>query len=109
MDSEQPISEQYRLAGIGWSDADQAASLMERTREAVFSEMVGKILGENIGLPVNKAEIAARSSSDYREFVTTMVRLRGDANRLKVTMEVLKMKFQEWSSAEANARSERRL
>jgi hypothetical protein len=109
MDSNQPISEQFRLAGEAWSDAERAASLMERTRDAVFSDMIGKLLGENIGMAVNKAEIAARSSPEYREFVTKMVQMRRDANLLKVQMEVLRMRFQEWSSHEANARAEKRL
>lgn len=109
MDSNQPISEQFRLAGEAWSDADRAASLMERTREAVFSDMVGKVLGENIGLPVNKAELVARSSPEYTEFVTVMVKLRRDANMLKVQMEVLRMRFSEWQSDAANARAERKL
>jgi hypothetical protein len=38
-----------------------------------------------------------------------MVDARTEANLKKLQVEFLRMKFSEWQSAEANARSERRL
>jgi len=107
--SNEPISEQFRLCAREWCEADEAASLMEETRTAVLSEMINKVISYNISMPYNKAELSAKSSPEYKDFVTTMVKLRSKANLLKVKMEWLRMKFSEWQSAEANARVERKL
>lgn len=109
MDSNQPISEQFRIVAKQWVDADEAASLMEETKGATVSEMITKIIGYNLNMPFNKAELAVKSSDEYKEFITTMVKLRSKANMLKVQLEFIRMQFQEQSSAEATARAERRL
>jgi len=105
----QPLSEQYRLAALEWVAADEAASLLEETKSATFSEMVGKILDENPKIAVNRAETLVKSSDEYKEFVSKMVLMRTKANRLKVQMEFLRMRFMEQNSREASARAEMRL
>lgn len=105
----EPLSEQFRVVAKEWCEADEAASLMEETKNVVLSEMITKVIGYNIGMPYNKAELTAKSSPDYKEFVTKMVKLRSEANLLKVKMEWIRMRFSEQQSAEATARSERRL
>lgn len=82
---------------------------MEETKSAVFSEMMGKLISNDLKLPVNRAEILAKSSDEYKEFVTQMVKLRSRANLLKVQLEFIRMKFSEQQSVEATARAERRL
>ena len=109
MSDNEPISEQFRVVAKEWVAADEAASLMEETKSAVVSEMITKIIGYNIGMPFNKAELAAKSSAEYKEFITTMVSLRSKANLLKVKLEYLRMRFSEQQSHEATARAERRL
>ena len=104
-----PISEQFRVVAKKWVEADQAASLMEETRTAVLSEIIAKTISNDISMPYNKAEMAAKSSPDYRVFVAKMVDLRRQANLLKVQMEYIRMRFSEEQSAQATARSERRL
>jgi hypothetical protein len=107
--SNYPISEQFRIVAKRWVEADEAASLLEETKTAVLSEMIGKIIGDNINMPFNKAELAAKSSEEYREFITQMVRTRGTANLMKVKMRFIEMQFSEQQSHEATARAERRL
>jgi hypothetical protein len=104
-----PISEQFRIIAKRWVEADRAASLLEETRTAALSEMIGKVLGSDISMPYNKAELAAKSSPDYKKFITKMVELRSQANLLKVQMKYLEMRHSEQQSEEATARSERRL
>lgn len=107
--SNYPISEQFRITAKEWVAADEAASLLEETKGAAVSEMITKIIGYNIGMPFNKAELAAKSSPEYKEFITEMVKLRSKANLLKVKLEYIRMQFSEQQSHEATARAERRL
>lgn len=104
-----PISEQYREAADQWVDADAAASLLEETKSAIFAEMAAKVLAKNNGLAVNRAEVLVKSSPEWKEHVTKMVHARRDANRHKITMEYLKMRFSEQMSVEATHRAEARL
>src|SRR6266576_108951 len=104
-----PISEQFRIVAKKWVEADEAASLMEETKSAVLSEMINNVISYNINMPFNNAELSAKSSPEYKEFITTMVKLRSKANLLKVKLEFLRMRFSEQQSHEATARAEKRL
>lgn len=105
----EPLSEQFRVIAEAWVEADEAASLLEETKSICFSQMVVKLLGDNIKLAVGKAEVLAKSSEEYKDFIQEMVTLRSKANLLKVRMDVIKMKFSEQQSHEATARAESRL
>lgn len=107
--SNEPLSEQFRVVAKEWVEADEAASILEETKSIVFSEMVGKIISDDLKIAVNRAELLAKSSDDYKEFVTSMVKARSRANLLKVKLEYLRMRFSEAQSAEATARAERRM
>lgn len=107
--SNHPVSEQFRVIARKWVDADEAASIMEETKSTVLSEMISKVITENIGYPVNRAELIAKSSPEYKEFIVQMVQLRSAANLLKVKMEYLRMRHHEENSREATKRAEMRL
>src|SRR6266704_1221125 len=107
--SNYPISEQFRIVAKKWVEADEAASLMEETRTSVLSEMINNVISYDISMPFNKAELAAKSSPEYKDFITAMVKLRSKANLLKVKLEFLRMRFSENQSREATARAESRL
>ena len=107
--SNEPISEQYRIAANLWVDADAAASLLEETKSAIFAEMTSKLIEENIRLAVNRAEVIVKSSKEWKDHVTKMVEARRNANMHKVQMEYLKMRFSEQMSVEATHRAESRL
>ena len=100
-----PISELYRLAAEDWVRLDGAARLLEETKTAVLSQRMAA-LGD---LPVSRAELAVKSTDEWKEFVTSMVEARTAANEKKIEVEYLKMRFAEWNSSEANARIERKL
>lgn len=100
-----PISEQYRLIAKDWVEKDSAANLLEETKSAVLSQMMAR-LGD---IPVSHAERTVKSSDEWMDFVTKMVRAREAANLAKVRCEFIKMKFSEWQSANANRRAEMRL
>ena len=100
-----PISELYRLAAEEWVKLDGAARLLEETKTAVLSQMMAS-LGD---MPVSRAELTVKSTDDWKEFVSEMVKARTAANEKKIEVEYLKMRFAEWNSNEANARIERKL
>ena len=105
MNSNSPISEQYRIAAKEWAAADNAARMLEESKTAVLSQRI-KALGD---IPHNRAERDVKASEEWQEYITSMVNERGRANLLKVKLEYIRMKFQEWSSANADKRAEMRL
>lgn len=100
-----PISEQYRLTAKEWVEADAAASLLEETKTAVLSQHMAA-MGD---MPVSKAELAVKSTSDWHNYLTEMVEARKKANLLKVKLKWVEMRFAEFQSAEATKRAEMRL
>ena len=105
MDSNLPLSEQYRLIAKKWIDADAAASILEETKSAYLSSCM-LALGD---MPVSRAEMTTKGSKDWNEHVISIVEARKKANLLKVQLEYIRMKFSEWQSLEASKRAEMRL
>ena len=103
--SDNPVSEQFRLVAKDWVEKDSAANLLEETKSARLNQMM-MALGD---MPVPHAEREVKSPQDSPDLVTSIVEARKAANLAKVKMEYIRRKFSEWQSAEANARSERRL
>ena len=103
--SNEPWSEQYRLAAKDWVEKDAAAELLEHTKSAVLAQMMSR-LGD---VPVNRAERDVKASDEWEDFVVKMVEAKKAANLAKVRMEYLRMKYHEWQSFEATKRVEARL
>lgn len=99
------LSEQYRIAALQWCDAEAAADLLENTKSAVLAEKMQSYTD----MAVNKAEMMVKASQGWKDFIEKMVSARKTANRLKVQVEFLKMKFYEQNSHEATARAEMKL
>lgn len=100
-----PISEQFRVVAKKWVDADSAASMLEDTKSSFLSQK----MQEQGDMPVSKAEMTVKASSDWKEFVVNTVNARKSANLLKVQLDYLRMKAAEQSSAEATRRAEMKL
>jgi hypothetical protein len=98
-------SEKYRIAAKNWVELDAAANLLEETKSANLSQMM---LSNNAD-SVSKAEMLAKASPRWTEYVSGMVEARRKANKAKVELEWIRMKFSEQQSSEATARAERRL
>lgn len=103
------LSEQYRLAAKEWCQLDAAANLLEESKSAVLSQMVGKFLEAPGMTAFNRAEMAAKASPEWIEYITKMVKAREEANLAKVKVHWIEMKHREEQSEEATARAERRL
>ena len=105
MDSNQPLSEQFRIVAKKWVDADSAASMLEETKSAVLS----KWMSEMGDMPVSKAEMAVKASDKWVDYIKSMVEARQQAAMLKVQLEYIRMRFHEWQSHAANRRAEMKL
>lgn len=106
---DQPISEQFRVVAKQWVDADAAASLLEELKSTTLEKIKSDLIQKQGPMPDNTATRLAKCSEDWEEYVREMCANRTTANRLKVQLEYLKMKFSEWQSAAATARAEMRL
>ena len=105
MNENLPISEQYRVVAKKWCDADAAANLLEETKSAYLA----KLMTARGDMPVSKAEMLTKASDEWLDYITRMVRAREQATLLKAQLAYLQMRFQEWSSENANRRAEMRL
>jgi hypothetical protein len=105
MDSNLPISEQFRIIAKRWVDADSAANLLEETKSAFLNQLM---LAQG-DMAVSKAEMIVKGSPEWKEHVEQMVEARKQANLLKVQLEYIKMQFYEWQSHNANKRAEMKL
>lgn len=99
------VSEHFRIAAKEWVDADAAARLLEETKTAVMSRM----MSDQGDMPVSRAEMIVKASSEWMEFLERMVEARTRSNFLKVKLEFLRMRFSEQQSAEATRRHEMKL
>ena len=104
-DSNLPWSEQYRTAAEDWTDAESAAQLLEDMKSVVMAQRQAQ-MGD---IPVNRAEQAVKASKEWGEYIQSVVDARTKANKAKVQVEFLRMKFNEWQNSEANKRAEMRL
>lgn len=105
MNANLPWSEQYRIVAKQWVDADAAANVFEEMKTANLA----RLMAQEGDLPVSRAEMNVKASEAWRSYLKEMLDARKRATLLKVQMEYLRMKFQEWSSENANKRAEMRL
>lgn len=100
-----PWSEIFKEAADDWVDKEAAAQLLEDTKSAIMAQKQAT-LGD---IPVNKAEQIVKASKDWSNHLSQIVEARKEANRAKVNVEYIRMKFTEWNNEEANHRAEARL
>ena len=105
MDSNLPLSEQFRLIAKKWIDADAAASILEETKSAFLAQR----MAEQGDVPVSRAEMAVKASQEWAEYVESMVNARKRAALLKAQLEYIRMQFTEQQSIEATRRAEMKL
>jgi hypothetical protein len=99
------ISEQFRLSAKEWVDLSAAADMLEESKSATLSQMM-MAKGD---MPVSRAEMIVKASTEWQDYISKMVQARKDANLAKVKLEWLRMRFSEQMSLEATERAERKL
>ncbi len=105
MVSNEPISEQFRLIAKEYVDAEAAANFLEEMKSATLSQWQIE-LGD---MPVSKAEMQVKGSERWASYIESMNAARRRANELKLKLEWLRMRFQEWNSEAATRRAEMKL
>ena len=100
-----PWSEQFRIVAKSWVDADAAANMYEELKTANLARFM---LDEG-DIPVSRAEMNVKGSDAWESYIENMLAARKKATLLKVQLEYIRMKFQEWSSENATKRAEMRL
>ena len=103
--SNQPISEQYRIAALEWVDLDNAARLLEETKDVQLAQLV-QATGEDT---VARGEKVVKASEDWNNFIHMKVEARTKANKAKCKLEFIRMRFSEQQSFEASRRAEMKL
>lgn len=99
------LSEQFRLKALEWAYLDNAARMLEEGKTTYLAQQKA-LLGD---IPDSHAEKQVKASPAWADYIKTMVRSKTAANKARVEVDYLKMRFQEWQSAEANARAERKM
>jgi hypothetical protein len=109
LNSNQPLSEQFRLLAKQWVALDAAASLLEETKSAQLSSRIAVLIGANPNLAHNAAERAVKASEEWKKDVEAIVEARRKANLAKVAVEYIRMRHSENQSYEATKRAEMKL
>ena len=105
MDANLPLSEQFRVIAKKWVDADAAASMLEESKSSFLAQLMA-VQGD---MPVSRAEMNVKASQDWQDYIKNMVEAREKASLLKVQLEYIRMRFNEWQSHEATKRAEMKL
>ena len=100
-----PWAEQYRVVAKEYVALKAAADMLEECKSATLAKRMAA-LGD---MPVSRAEMAVKASDEWSDYIKTMVNAREQAELKRVHLEYIRMKFQEWSSANATQRAEMRL
>jgi hypothetical protein len=105
MRNSRPPSQEFIEVAHNWVTLDATARLLEEGKTAFFAQKCN-LQGD---IPVNRAEQMVRASKEWSDYIKKMVDAKTQANRAKVEMEFMRMKFMEATSEAANERAEARL
>ena len=100
-----PISEQWQKAAQHWVELEAAASLLEDTKSSVLSQLMLQSTEKSVAAK----EMVVKASPGWLDHVRKIGEARRAANLAKVEADYLRMKMQEWISADANHRLQAKL
>jgi len=108
-ESEQPWPEKFRVVAKQWVEADAAASLMEELKTTTLATKKAALIAKEGDMPDTKAERKVKAGADWNEYITTMCKLRKEANLLKMQLKYIEMNFMMNQSMEATGRAEMKM
>lgn len=100
-----PLVEQYRIAAEEWVDLDAAARLLEETKGAIMAQKQAA-LGD---IAVNRAEQMVKSSKEWHDHLQKVVDAKTAANKARMRLKYLEMRYYEQQGRDANRRAEVRM
>lgn len=103
--SNQPYSEQYRIAAREWVQLEAAATMLENGKSAFVAQQIANSTGKSEA----EKERKVKASKAYSDYIKTMSNARKAANQQKVEVDYIKMKSWENQAAEATKRAEMKL
>lgn len=103
--SNMPFSEQYRVIAEEWVDKDAAARLYDETKSAELARLKS-LFGD---IPDSRAERLVKSGPEWAAYIKKVVDSKTEANRARVRLKVLEMRYWEYQAANATARAEMRM
>lgn len=103
--SNEPWSEQFRLKGLEWADLDAGARMLEEGKTTYLAQRIAA-LGDK---PHTHAEREVKSGPDWSDYIKKMVNAKTRANRAKIELEFIRMRYWEDQSANANRRTEMKM
>ena len=93
------------MKGLEWCDLDAAARMLEEGKTTYLAQRMAA-LGD---IPVSKAEKTVKASEDWADYVKKMVNAKTRANKARIELEYLKMRYWEESGNAATRRAEMRM
>lgn len=100
------LTERLIRAGEEWAEANAAASLLEETRKAVWSEVAMDLLKSGAASSVAQAEKMAYASERYKDHLEGMADARKAANKARVRYDSGKTYTELLRTQEATKRAE---
>lgn len=92
-------------AGTEWSTAHTTACLLEEAQKSMLSTIVCQNL-EKGAKSVSEADIRAKASQEYKDYIKGMVMARGVANDYKVRYDAAKVWWEAQRTMAATLRQE---
>ena len=99
------LSKKFWECAKNFLEHNKTATFLEEMKSATLSQMMMK-QGD---IPVSKAEMQAKASPEWEEYLRLMTSSRAAANEAKLQMEWIRMRSMERASEEATARLEMKL
>lgn len=103
--SNEPYSEQYRIAAEEWADLDAAARMLEEGKTTYLAQRIA----QHGDMPHNKAEREVKASSEWADYIKKMVNAKTRANKARIKLDYLKMRYWEEQGSNATRRAEMRM
>jgi len=103
--SNQPFSEQYRLAAVDWVRLEAAATMLENGKSAFTAQQIAKTTGKSEA----EKERKVKASEAFSNYIKNMTNARAAANEAKVEVDYIKMKSWEHQAQDATRRAEMKM
>ncbi len=95
--------EKWRLRAAEWLDLQEAADILDKTKNDVFAEIMSKMDGSSMA----EKDRQARLTNEWKEFRNSMIKAESEARRARMRVKYELMMFDAWRTEQSNARQER--